>query len=284
MRSIVHLNHYPDLTSPERQAVTAGLSPSIADLAVDTTRIGSVLGDTLDYLGVERHQTAPHDMLMIGSQTELERRQRNLCVNIGRLVDKAMQIKPLIPRLHWQTQTEDTMLRIAHTDFGDSTEPQFIASIGEIFKVFAEDYMGGECRVRYGGSRCADKVYDTFRRDLKEIDDVTIDRYLHLLPEAHTASLRDAPLPGKLLLWRGYRWLVSHKDELDVATGSSLAEGFSSDMALNREAIRLVYQNLQQRGMPEIIYLPIETWEQQIEEKLAEIRGETDGSVSAIVE
>jgi len=146
------MNHYPHFRSPTgREAVTADLSASVAELGGPFTANGRAVDMTFQTLGFDSMDPPhPSNMLIIGSQESIKQRLRELRLNIGHIARTANEAAEQSGNYR-DAYLPNRMDIIAQSVVPAAIENgEFIESVGMILSEFGEGCNDDGCGVDYG--------------------------------------------------------------------------------------------------------------------------------------
>lgn len=262
MQSTIYMNHYPHFSSGAgREAVTADLTASVAELSTRRSALGHAVDLTFKTLGFDiARAPSPSNMLVIGSQNSIEKNSRNLRVNIGTIAKKANDLStnygsgksPYLPY---------TMDVIAQRVIPRALErDEFIESVGMILNTFGEECNDDGCGVAYGKRVGWYLEEEEKRRILSALPKKAFEK-LNIPALKPNIPAKEAPL-GTLILRRlSLEWAIDHASDIqDQGFTEQLHQEYTAECELNAEAIEKMNEYLtQQTGKePENLYLPFD--------------------------
>ncbi len=234
------MNHYPHFSSPgEREAVTVDLSASVAELSTPRSAMGhavSLVFRTLEF--DEMLPPSPSDMLVIGSQRSIERNQRRLRLNIGKIAQVSNETAKQFG-YHGAPFLADRLDDIAQSVIPKAIEGnEFITSVGTILGTFGEDCNDDGCGVEYGlrvgwygKSHDENTEYLKLPKQTRQRLEIPV-----LQPEI---ARKDASRDLWALRMLAFHWAIDHGDALKKrGLTPSLMQEYERECELNSEAIQ----------------------------------------------
>lgn len=253
MRSTVYMNHYPHFRSPTgREAVTADLSASVAELGGPFTANGRAVDMTFQTLGFDRmNPPHPSNMLIIGSQESIKQRLPELRLNIGRIAQTANEAA------EQSGNYRDAYLPNRMDIIAQSVVPaaikngEFIESVGMILSEFGEGCNDDGCSVDYGkrvgwyidiGDKQA--AFGKIPEETRQLLNIPV---LQLETPPSKASFDTLTLRSL-----AYHWAIDHAKALKAnGLTPALSDEYEQDCSNNVEAIqRMKAYVYEQKGRP----------------------------------
>ena len=253
MRSTIYMNHYPHFSSGAgREAVTADLTASVAELSTRRSAFGHAVDLTFKTLGFDiARAPSPSDMLVIGSQKSIEQNSQNLRVSIGTIAKKANDLSANCG-LRKSPYLPYTMDAVAQRVIPRALErDEFIESVGMILNAFGEECNDDGCGVAYGKRVGWYMEKEEDSKILKALPDETLKKLMIPLLQPGV-PLKELSLDTRILRALSSDWIINRPDIQDQGFSEQLHQEYSAECELNAAAIERMKEYLAQQTDKEL--------------------------------